>query len=1027
MPRVLLLFFLSGATSLVYEVVWMRRLSLVFGHSIFSVSTVLTVFMSGLALGSFLGGRWSDRQRARGVGPVSFLSAYARLELFIGVWALLSLPMLNGVEASFLGLAKSGYHGLPLTGFLFVASFLVLIAPTSAMGATLPIFTQVLLFRKESTGTLLSRIYGLNTLGACFGACVSGLVALPTLGLARTTVVAALLNAVIAFLAHTLPSKLGIKEHEVIEPAEDSSIEDSGLGNRVIPLVFGISGFAGMVYQLGWTRLLVLSIGSSTYSFSIILACFLASLGLGSVLYHRLFSGRQPSTRDLALSQIFIAFSALLSTQGMSWLPVLKLRALPFINDSFVKVALFDGLVLFCLLALPTLALGLTFPLVTHLYAVRIEELGRRLGEAYSCNTAGAILGSFSGGFFLIPILGLENAVKFAVALNLLGGVLVLFSMRPRFRGRREFGFVAATILVALLTPQWNLTLLTSGVGVGYQNQGPKPPPIFYRDGVGATVTVGLNWGELPYIAVNGKTDASLGGLDRSTQLFLGLIPPVLHPDPRSLAVIGFGSGQTVVGALSVPGVEKVRCVELEPAVLEAKKFFAPFSEGAFEDPRLTLIEGDGRSFILGSAEQFDIIISEPSNPWLAGIGNLYTSNFYEGCRERLKPGGLMAQWFHLYAMSERDVQLILRTFFSVFPEGSLYRIGGGDLLLIGAEHKVEPTAERLEELFDGNKSSTFWFAETGFSEPRMFYATYLASRAQVMAYLSDKGAGQENNPLNTDDRPLLEFRAPLSLFAEASGLSVPRAFGDLAPPEQAKDAGVLQASVLGRLLMDFPFDKATVLTQLKASDPRGVEWYPGLIDGLMGPTTVNFDAALKAARPADKGWMVRFALAWKRKLGIGGDATSLYRQALAITPRYYRLSLLEGAAENALALGQLGRAEEYLDEALPLTQGDDILRAKALLYPLEDVRREEWLRKALATNPYSSYSHFALAEVLAARKDFAAALVQARESYRLFPGNLKNLRLMAQLYRQMGDVDNLLRVNAEADLLERKSATSNE
>lgn len=366
--RILLLFFLSGSTSLVYEVVWMRRLSLVFGHSIFSVSTVLTTFMSGLALGSYLAGRWSDQQRANGRGPAELLRAYGKLELLIGAWALLSLALLNAVEAGFLALSRAGHQGPSLTVFLFLASFLVLLPPTTAMGATLPIFTQVLVMRRGDTGSLLSRIYGLNTLGACTGAAIGGLVGLPNLGLNLTVVATAAVNVLVTALAYSLTRQLGQPESEPAETEEKSEGEAAHEGSSgLVPLVFGLSGFAGMVYQLGWTRALVLSIGSSTYSFSIILTSFLASLGAGSVLYRRLFSHRQPRVRDLSLLQFFIALTALLVTAGMGYLPRLKIASFSLLERSFSKVVAFDTLAVLLLLLLPTLALGLTFPLVTHL------------------------------------------------------------------------------------------------------------------------------------------------------------------------------------------------------------------------------------------------------------------------------------------------------------------------------------------------------------------------------------------------------------------------------------------------------------------------------------------------------------------------------------------------------------------------------------------------------------------------------------------------------------------------------------
>jgi spermidine synthase len=1018
--RTLLLFFLSGATSLVYEVVWMRRLSLVFGHSIFSVSTVLTTFMTGLALGSYLGGRWSDGQRQQGRRTADFLTSYGKLELFIGLWGLLSLLLLNLVESGYLALSRGGHQGVVLTVFLFLCSFLVLLPPTTAMGATLPVFTQALVQSRDDTGSFLSRIYGLNTLGACLGAAFGGLVGLPALGLQKTVLLTACLNAIIAALAVSLTGGLaqlsGGAGKPVCPTREPAPAAEKGA--RWVPLVFGLSGFSGMVYQLGWTRALVLSIGSSTYSFSIILASFLASLGLGSILYKRLFAHRLPRLRDLALLQIFISCSALLVTLGVGRLPFLKLLSLPHLGDSFTKVAVFDTVVVFLLLLLPTLALGLTFPLVTHLYTTHLDELGKRLGEAYAANTSGAIAGSFLGGFVLLPTLGLQNSIELAACLNLLGGLgLAWRSADGRaVRRRPELALAGLSLLLLAFAPVWDLGLLSSGVGIGYQGQQVRPHPIFYRDGVTSTVTVGLNSGLHPYIAVNGKTDASLTPADRRTQLLLGLVPVSLHPDPRQVAVIGFGSGQTPVGVLSAPEVQEVRCAELEPAVLQAKHFFAPFSEGALEDPRLKLVVDDGRSFILGSAHRFDVIVSEPSNPWIAGIGNLYTRDFYEGCRRQLAEGGIMGQWFHLYAMSEADVQMVYRTFFSVFPEGALYRTGPGDILLIGTVGEApQMKPERLARLFSGDSPSAFWFASLELVEPSMLYATFLASRQQVIDYLQARGAGFEGGPLNTDDRPLLEFQAPLSLFSRRGVVAeATSSFHSLVPPEQSQDAAKVQAAVLGRLILDLPLDGTEALATLRQLDPQGNAWYPGLLEAMLASQPVDWSACLASARPADRPWLRRLAIVWKTKRQQPEGLGALYAAALPEATPSTRLGLLLGAAREAAREGQLELARSLYDQALPLTQGGEPLAESAILGPLEQWD-EAMLRQAIARNPYNAPSRFHLARLLAQRGHSEQALEEALESHRLYPYNVELPELLAELYRQRGDADRVLYYAAEA------------
>ncbi len=1019
--RIFLLFFLSGATSLVYEVVWMRRLSLVFGHSIFSVSTVLTTFMTGLALGSYLGGRWSDHQRRLGRSPSRYLKDYGRLELFIGIWAILSLLLLNGVEAGYLALARAGYAGTSLTVFLFFCSFIVLLPPTIAMGATLPIFTQVLVNNRGETGVLLSRIYGLNTLGACFGAGISGLVGLPTLGLKLTVVLTAAVNTAIAGLAYSLAATVrdtsASRDHEPTAvqsealPALTSSAEQKAGTSRLVPFVFGLSGFAGMVYQLGWTRALVLSIGSSTYSFSIILTSFLASLGLGSFLYRRLFSNREPSVRDLSVLQLVIALSALLVTGGIGLFPKLKLATLPHLKHSFALVVTSDAAAVFFMLLIPTLALGLTFPLVTHLYASRLEELGRRLGEAYAANTVGAILGSFLGGFVLIPTIGLERSIEVAAVLNLLGGLLLISSnlVDSIAQKRREIILAATVLAVLVLKPSWNLALMTSGVGVAYHTLGVRLNPVFYRDGVSSTISVGLNNGTLPYLAVNGKTDASIGGADQGPQILLGLLPVILHPEPKEIAVIGFGSGQTNAAILSFSTVQKLLCAELEPAVLEAKKYFSPFCEGGLEDPRLHLIEDDGRSFILGSPIKFDLIISQPSNPWLAGIGNLYTKEFYEGCRQQLRPKGMMGQWVHTYAASDADVRMIFRTFFSVFPEGAIYRVGGSDILLIGGESPPELTAERLREVYKTEAKVSTWL-DSLFPKSEMLLGCFLATRAEVIASLPQV----DSEPLNTDDLPLLEYRAPISLFNFSPDDQTTTKFSELLPPSSRGETSLVEFAILGRWALGLSIDKPKAEQLLAQAKPKDTTATKSVTLAILNQTPIDFVEALKTTRPEDKGWMSLLGIQWLTRNQKTDGLWVLFEQAKASATWPSQPTLVLGMAREAARLGKTAQAQDMFAEAAKLTTGDRPLLESVLLTPKDPDSNIKILREALKRNPYNSLTLFVLAHTLFAQGQVDEALLYAEESYGLFPVRQEVVDLLMLIYERRGEPNKIIKLRKE-------------
>jgi len=998
---IFLLFFLSGGTSLVYEVLWMRRLSLVFGHSIFSVSTILTVFMTGLAVGSFLAGRWSDGRKKEGKSAGYFLAGYGKLELFIGLWALASLFLLNGVESLYLALSSQGYQRHFLNSAVFLSSFAVLLPPTVAMGATLPIFTQALVNFQGETGEQLSKLYGFNTLGACLGGAMGGLVLLPNLGLIASVGLTALVNALIAVSAFRVARRDSLQTR--LEPADNDPdgarpvLARSAVRVLVLPFVFSLSGFAGMVYQLAWTRALVLSMGSSTYSFSLILTAFLATLSIGSLLYKFLYARRRPTLGDLALLQVLIAVTALGSSLLLGRYPIFKVWALRNLVESFYASAALDTLSVVVMIGLPTMGLGLTFPLVTHLYATELEELGRRLGEAYASNTAGAILGSFLGGFLLVPTLGAQGSLKLAVLLNLLGGLAVVVTDRAGkglLTPANGLALVATCGLIFL--PAWDRGILSSGASV-YRSVSVLKKPHFYKDGITSTVTVGLNSSSEVFLAVNGKVDASTSPLDRQTQLLLGLLPSVLHPEARTVGVIGFGSGQTVIALLSNPAVERVVCAELEPAVMEAARFFEPYSEGYFQDSRLEIVEDDGRSFILGSPSNFDIIVSEPSNPWIAGIGNLYTRDFYQGCRAKLKEGGVMCQWFHLYSVGDSDLQMVLRTFYSVFPEGLVFRSSTGDILLMGSEQPLDLSDERLARAWE-TPEIVRWFYSFGLVEPNMIFGTFLGTRDDVISYLGNEW---EAGALNTDDKPLLEFEAPLALFKQESVIGeLDTIFPALVPPGRSGDPEIVQAALLGRLLLGFPLDLERGMETLGQLDPEQKRWHAWLFE-LVAPQRVEIVVPPLSSAEREI-WIDRLILAAGQSFPPGLTLEALANRVLNdLHPGseyavFSRLGLILGGAKR------MEEASAALRKAAEFTRGETPLLLLLELQEPED-RDLAVATEAVERNPYHARARFLLAQLMVREEKPQEALEQAQESHRLYSLDHQVTNLLYEIYTALG------------------------
>lgn len=767
-PFILALFFCSGLSGLVYEVLWTRRLTLTFGHSVLAASTVVTAYMLGLAAGSLWAGRRVDRSTgSRG----TFLTTYAWLEIGIALWAGASPWLLIGIDQLWFGLAAAGWSSLGLWLAAFLAALAALTPPTLLMGATLPVLSRALVGESRQLGRSLSWLYGVNTLGACAGAGLAGWFLLPAFGLTTSLLITAGLNLGLGALAWLLG--WAWPGQTTLPPTLREEVASSSPTALAAPAM-ALAGLASMALQLGWTRALAQLLGSSVYAFSTTLAVFLAGLGLGGALFSVLPASRHPRSWHLGLTLFLTGVAAAGSYLVLGWLPGLALQLNRFVRPDILGTVLPTAGLAALVILPPTLLMGLALPLASALEARRRDALGRGLSAVYSANTAGCIAGAALAGLVAIPFLGVQTTLKLA-ALVYLGAALLVW---PRAWPALIPG------LAVLALPAWNLALVANGPGV-YSDflartkaSDTLRPPTFYRDGLSSTVTVNVYGPNQQALRVNGKVDASLGLPDVQTMLLLGYIPPTYHDRLRKVVVIGLGSGFTLRALANLPMLERLDCVELEPAVVEAGRYWAGYNGRVLEDPRLKLSLTDGRTFIQASREKFDMIASEPSNPWIAGVANLYTREFYLSCAHRLEPGGLMAQWVQLYGLAQQDVHSILRTFFEVFPHGAVWQTSSGDLLLIGSLSPLHFDLARLEKLAAGSPAIRRDLAAIQLYRPGMLLGHYLGERE---AFYAAFGAA----PRNTDDRPRLEFTAPFGLFrdnTEANLLSLDVARGGRSP-----------------------------------------------------------------------------------------------------------------------------------------------------------------------------------------------------------------------------------------------------
>jgi len=796
------LFLLSGATSLVYQTLWVRQLHLVVGTSQIAVATVLAAFMTGLALGGFGGGRFADRARRPILG-------YALLEASIGAYALLFPTILRLVEPVYLDFWRANEPTpLSFAGFQFLLLGVLLLPPTTAMGATLPLLARFATSPEahstpapgrrpdDDAGARVGRLYGANTLGAVIGTALAGFLFLPRLGLSTTTMVTAAGNALLCGLAIYAATRAG-----EIAPAPRTGPTRSGRGFVLLAAVAFLAGTSGLMYEVAWFRVLVLNLGGSAYAFTIMLLGFLVGIAIGGwtgggladrVLYRRGLPGLLTA---LALIELGIGLLSWLTMYGYGELPYLFTWLFDQI-DPYMGW-LWPGKLLIALLVMlpPCLLMGAAFPFLVRAAAPGDDgqpaALGGPVGALYGWNTVGGILGAGAGSLLLLPRIDVTGTVLLAISLNLLAALLAIGVVRWR-QGRRGqvVGWALATAwaigLVHVKPPPWNPLLMTAGMykyaselsdrsRQGVWDFAVEPYDLlFYDEGLSSVVTVAQSnsTGNI-WLANNGKVDASTS-VDMPTQVLCATLPFAFRPDADQAIVIGLASGITAGAVTLHGGLEHIDIVELEPAIVDASHVFDEYNHRPLDDARVKLWANDGRNQLtLVPDGSYDVVVSEPSNPWLSGVSNLFTEEFFELGKRKLKPGGVWSQWVQMYGMDPQDLRTLLKTFATVYPHVRLFStIEDADLVLIGSDDPLSVQADDLDQLFHTDEDITFELAGIQVVNAFDLLTRYQMGRDRILAFAADA-------PLNTDDNMRIEYSAPLHLHEETAEANFQALLGD--------------------------------------------------------------------------------------------------------------------------------------------------------------------------------------------------------------------------------------------------------
>jgi len=773
----LLLTVLTGFAGLVYEVAWQKYLAALLGSHGEATAAVLAIFLGGLSAGYALFGRATRRvlesAHRRGQRP-RLLSFYARVEAGIGIYALL-FPILFGFAQKLSLLGPLDHDAL---GFAFdvVLSALLIGPPAVLMGGTIPVLTLALAGDIGHATRVHAWIYGANTLGAFGGALAGGFWLIPLLGLDGVVWTMGGLNLAAALVFAALEGRAT----SVAPDPEELSVAEPLPRIAAWSGIALLAGFAMMALQTTLNRLGALALGSSHFTFAMVVAVFVLSLALGSFAVSAL--SRIPRVlvvgSQWALVALLFPLYFWLADVGY-WAHRTRVWV-GGLDAVFFEYQLAIFLGTFAVLAIPIGLSGALLPLLFHRLRREVRNLGAVAGRLYAWNTVGSLLGALLGGYLLLIWLDLHHIFRIAMAcLAVAASILSLLVLERIPRAVAALVLLATLAAIALL-PAWPVDRLVPGtfrsrqevpwtfLGADkfFESRAIADYP-FYDDDPTSSVSVGVPFKRPENVAlyVNGKPEGALMG-DYPTMALTALIPALIAERLERGFVIGLGTGVTAGELAGLEGMRKVTVAEISRAVIVANSFFSAGNHGASTNPIIEMIRGDAYRTLLRSTERYDVIVSEPSNPWVAGVEMLYTREFLEAARSRLAPGGVYAQWFHVYETDSQVVDLILRTYVSVFPNVSVWYTGGPDLLLLGMDRSERALDVRALE-------SRFQRADFAAAFGRVEIDRFPQLLAHEVVPLGTLHAEELEGPIHTLRRPILNDLAARAFFVGAPWVRV--------------------------------------------------------------------------------------------------------------------------------------------------------------------------------------------------------------------------------------------------------------
>ncbi|HNB69694.1 MAG TPA: fused MFS/spermidine synthase [Acidobacteriota bacterium] len=755
--------------ALIYQTAWLREFRLIFGASTAASAAVLGIFMGGLGLGGLLIGKRVDQnaQPLRLYGHLELLIALSTALTPFLVWVIRQLYIVFG------GSTTLGLTGGTLVRLLFSA--LVLSVPTFLMGGTLPAAARAVETEGDQNRRNLALLYGMNTLGAVTGTVLSTFYMLEIYGNRATLWTACLVNMAIALAALKLaPGMIVENVDSETEPVQSEAGDDLASGSATrqgVPAMFilaaaGLVGFAFLLMEIVWYRMLGPLLGGSTFTFGLILAVALLGIGLGGAIYSVFGGNRTPTISGFALTCVLEAVCIAIPYALGDRLALLTILLRPLGSIGFSGHLLGWSIITVITIFPAALVAGIQFPLLIALLGKGKKDIGQQVGLAYAWNTVGAIIGSLAGGFGLLPLLSSIGTWKLIVFLLVgQGGIALALSFRESGNLIRLIPSSMAAVLAVLLvltagpTTAWRHSPigagradLPGGTMQSLTNWLQYRRRAIYWEAEGVESSVALSIADGFAFVVNGKTDGHVRA-DAGTQILSGLLGAMVHPHPKKSLVVGLGTGCTAGWLATVPTMERVDVIELEPAILEVARACAPVNMNAMDNPKVKIHIGDAREVMITTPESYDLIFSEPSNPYRAGISSLFTRECYLGVAQRLNENGIFMQWVQGYEVDSKTIRTTYATLASVFPTVETWQTQDGDLLLFASKKPIVYDLPAIRTRIKEEPYKTSLMQVWRVTSVEGLFSHYLANARFAQAVAAAVGPN-----LNTDDRNNLEF-----------------------------------------------------------------------------------------------------------------------------------------------------------------------------------------------------------------------------------------------------------------------------